>query len=114
MRAAQICRSDLTVVIALARHGRSQTLNDLAAHDCLLYQLNGRIYVKWRFPMDNSRCVPCDPTPLYFVCPHRKQFSPAVRRLYDALKTRCEQRIAAAQAVSGPSARAARLRRRPA
>lgn len=147
----------------LARHGRPETLDDLAAHDCLLYQLNGRIYDKWRFPLESGRrvaavrgklhsddgdvvrrwalagegiaykswldvCddvragrlevllprVPCDPTPLYFVCPHRKQFSPAVRRLYDALKTHCEQRIAAAQAVSGPSARAARLRRRPA
>lgn len=31
-----------------------------------------------------------DRVPLNMICPHRKQLSPAVRLLYDAVKTRCE------------------------
>ncbi len=29
--------------------------------------------------------------PLNLICPHRKQFSPAIRQLYDRLKSRCGQ-----------------------
>ncbi|WP_019937637.1 LysR family transcriptional regulator [Bordetella sp. FB-8] len=148
----------------LARHGRPKTLEDLASHSCLLYQLGGRIYDKWRFPLEGGRRVvavqgklhsddgdtvrrwalagegiaykswldvrddlragrlqallpkiPCDPTPLYFVCPHRKQFSPAVRQLYDALRDHCGQIIAESRdTVSSSGGRAARVRRRSA
>ena len=31
--------------------------------------------------------------PLHFICPHRKQFSPATRLLYAYLKARCEARL---------------------
>ncbi|NDL64068.1 LysR family transcriptional regulator [Acerihabitans arboris] len=31
-----------------------------------------------------------DLIPLHLICPHRKQFSPAIRQLYERLKTRCE------------------------
>lgn len=31
-----------------------------------------------------------EPTPLHLVCPHRKQFSPAVRQLHTLLKTQCQ------------------------
>jgi DNA-binding transcriptional LysR family regulator len=147
----------------LARHGRPKAVEDLASHSCLLYQLDGRIYDKWRFPQESGRRVvavrgrlhsddgdtvrrwalagegiaykswldvrddvqagrlevllpkiPCDPAPLYFVCPHRKQFSPAVRQLYDALKARCEHMIAEPKAASRPGNRAGRVKRRPA
>jgi DNA-binding transcriptional LysR family regulator len=33
--------------------------------------------------------VACEPTPLQLICPHRKQFSPAVRLLHEALLARC-------------------------
>lgn len=32
--------------------------------------------------------------PLHFICPHRKQFSPATRLLYKFLKGKCESRLA--------------------
>ena len=35
----------------LQRHGRPRTLNELAAHHCLLYLVGGRIYDKWVFPV---------------------------------------------------------------
>jgi DNA-binding transcriptional LysR family regulator len=35
----------------LQRHGRPRTLDELAAHHCLLYVVGGRIYDKWVFPV---------------------------------------------------------------
>jgi len=34
-----------------------------------------------------------EPFPLHFICPHRKQFSPAIRSLYVYLKSRCAARL---------------------
>lgn len=31
-----------------------------------------------------------EPTPLFFVCPHRRQYSPAVRKLHHWLRQRCD------------------------
>lgn len=42
-----------------------------------------------------------EPTPLHLVCPHRKQFSPAVQQLHRLLRQRCEALAA------GPPAAAA-------
>ncbi|MEH6437044.1 LysR family transcriptional regulator [Massilia sp. DD77] len=33
--------------------------------------------------------VPCEPTPMNLVCPHRKQFSPAVKLLHALVTERC-------------------------
>ncbi len=123
----------------LARHGRPQTPEDLAGHQCLLYTLNGHIYDKWTFPDGDSvrrirlssrwQCddadiarrwategrgivykswidvssdvlagrlelllpeLPGEPAPLYLICPHRKQFSPAVRLLQNELSSRLQ------------------------
>lgn len=122
----------------LARHGRPRSLEDLSGHDCLLYQLSGRVYDNWRFPGEPGRQavavrgrlyaddgdtvrrwavagegiaykswldvrddvlagrlevllpeVTGDAAPLFLVCPHRKQFSPAVRLLYEMLRENC-------------------------
>lgn len=122
----------------LARHGRPQSLDELASHRCLLYHLSGRVYDKWPFETaggprliqvkgslytDDADVVrrwavqgegiaykswldvcgdvqagrltvllphePGESTPLHLVCPHRKQFSPAVRQLQALLKERC-------------------------
>lgn len=35
--------------------------------------------------------------PLHFICPHRKQLSPAIRMLYAYLKLRCEELLVAPQ-----------------
>lgn len=127
----------------LARHGRPQTLADLAAHSCLAYRLRGRIYDRWCFPLaageqvvqvsgalvsddadvvrrwavagegiaykswldvcadvQASRLevllpdVPGEATPLNLVCPHRKQFSPAVKLLHALLVERCAPLLA--------------------
>ncbi|WP_052469206.1 LysR family transcriptional regulator [Pseudomonas massiliensis] len=49
-----------------------------------------------------------EPYPLNFVCPHRKQFTPAIRSLYSYLKIRCETLLAAdvaqVQACAAPCA----------
>ncbi|MET0611862.1 MAG: LysR family transcriptional regulator [Pseudomonas caspiana] len=115
----------------LQRHGRPQTPDDLARHDCLLYTLGGRVYDKWRVGarvisvsgplfcddadvarrwavsgegitykswLDVSQDIkagrleillpdyPGEPVPLNLVCPHRKQFSPAIQQLHSLLK----------------------------
>lgn len=124
----------------LARHGRPDSLADLARHQCLLYQVNGRVYDKWSFPTEAGRQAvevrgqlytddadvvrrwavhgegiaykswldvgadvlagrlevllphqPGESAPLQIVCPHRKQFSPAVRRLQALLKEKCAE-----------------------
>ncbi|HTI16478.1 MAG TPA: LysR substrate-binding domain-containing protein [Trinickia sp.] len=123
----------------LARHGRPRSLDDLAAHHCLLYALGGRVYDKWVFPVRGEKkqiavsgSLVCDDAdvarrwavdgrgiaykswidvcadvragrlevllpeqrgeaaPLNLVCPHRKQFFPAIRRLHAALKERVD------------------------
>jgi DNA-binding transcriptional LysR family regulator len=38
----------------LQRHGRPRTLDELAAHHCLLYVLAGRVYDKWVFPVEGQ------------------------------------------------------------
>jgi len=127
----------------LARHGRPESLEALAKHACLLFQLDGRIYDKWLFPApsaqaaanqrkiavtgplvsDNADVVRLwalagegiaykswldvstdvmagrlevllpqqqgQAAPLQMVCPHRKQFSPAIRQLQALLQSRC-------------------------
>ncbi|GAA4683897.1 hypothetical protein GCM10025794_23450 [Massilia kyonggiensis] len=37
---------------------------------------------------------PGEPAPLSMVCPHRRQFSPAVRQLHALLTERCAQLVA--------------------
>jgi DNA-binding transcriptional LysR family regulator len=123
----------------LERHGTPASLDALADHCCLLYQLDGRLYDKWIFPMPsggNRRISVAGPlasdsadivrlwalagegiaykswldvsgdvaagrlvtllgpqvgqlVPLQMVCPHRKQFSPAIRQLQALLAERC-------------------------
>ena len=127
----------------LERHGRPDSLEALARHACLLFQLDGRVYDKWLFPTagphvaggqrkiqvagplvsDNADVVRLwalagegiaykswldvsadvlagdlevllprqmgQAAPLQMVCPHRKQFSPAIRQLQALLQTRC-------------------------
>lgn len=122
----------------LARHGRPQSLEQLAGHACLLYLLKGRVYDRWTFvdAEGAARVVPVtgkllsddadvvrrwavsgegiaykswldvsadvragrlevllpqvlgDSVPLQLVCPHRRQFSPAVQLLQQWLKER--------------------------
>ncbi|AOB29613.1 LysR family transcriptional regulator [Bordetella sp. H567] len=123
----------------LARHGRPQSVEDLAAHACLVYMLHGRPYDKWRFGDGDGRCtvavsgpllcddgdavhrwavagqgiaykswldvaadvragrlevilpqVPGEHAPFNLICPHRKQFSSAVRLLHAGLLAVCE------------------------
>ena len=122
----------------LARCGKPQSLDELQQHSCLLFQLQGRVYDKWVFPVGKARrlvqvkgalvcddadvvrrwalagegiayrswldvChevrdgrlrlvlpeLPGEPAPLQMVCPHRRQFSPAVRQLHALLAERC-------------------------
>jgi DNA-binding transcriptional LysR family regulator len=132
----------------LDRHGRPDSLEVLARHTCLLFQLDGRVYDKWLFPTasaqvaggqrkiqvagplvsDNADVVRLwalagegiaykswldvstdvlagqlevllprqmgQAAPLQMVCPHRKQFSPAIRQLQVLLQTRCAEMMA--------------------
>ncbi|TWC66483.1 LysR family transcriptional regulator [Herbaspirillum sp. SJZ099] len=122
----------------LRRHGAPQTLQELAQHDCLQYQLHNRVYDKWSFPLaDGQQTVQVkgplvaddgdvvrrwamagegiaykswldvgtdvragrldiilpqqrgQAVPLHLVCPHRRQYSPAVRQLQALLASRC-------------------------
>jgi DNA-binding transcriptional LysR family regulator len=134
----------------LARHGAPATLDELADHCCLLYQLDGRLYDKWLFPtaaggsrrihvagplasdsadivrlwalagegiaykswLDVAADVAAgrltvllgprvgQSVPLQLVCPHRKQFSPAVRQLQALLAERCGELAAALALVA--------------
>ena len=121
----------------LERHGRPRSLDELAAHQCLLYELGGRVYDKWVFTVSSEKrqvavsgsllcddadvarrwaidgrgiaykswidvCAdvqagrlevlmpkqPGEPAPLNLICPHRKQFFPAIRRLHKVLRER--------------------------
>jgi DNA-binding transcriptional LysR family regulator len=118
--------------------GIPASLDELQHHSCLLWQLQGRVYDKWVFPMGKARRIvqvkgalvcddsdvvrrwvlagegiayrswldvgtdvragrlvvilpdqPGEPAPLNMVCPHRRQFSPAVRQLHALLAERC-------------------------
>ncbi|QGY31583.1 LysR family transcriptional regulator [Pantoea cypripedii] len=120
----------------LDQHGRPETLEDIARHNCLLFVMNGHVYDKWTFPQEGMRrqitvksrllcddadvarrwavagmgiaykswldvCddvregrlevvlpqQPGESTPLHLICPHRKQFSPAIRALHQLLRT---------------------------
>ncbi|MFC0252279.1 LysR family transcriptional regulator [Massilia consociata] len=122
----------------IARHGRPDSLDALARHNCLQYRLRGRTYDRWAFPLEGATrlvpvagClvsddadvvrrwalagegiaykswldvsadvahgrldvllpeVPGELTPLHLVCPHRKQFSPAVKLLHALIEERC-------------------------
>lgn len=121
----------------LRRHGAPQSLDDLKRHDCLLYQLQGRVYDKWIFPEEEGQTMQVrgplatddgdvvrrwamagegiaykswldvgadvrarrlaivlprlrgETAQLHMVCPHRRQFSPAVRQLQALLAARC-------------------------
>ncbi|WP_285425661.1 LysR family transcriptional regulator [Pseudomonas sp. efr-133-TYG-103a] len=122
----------------IARHGKPHSPADLIHHACLQYELNGKVYDKWRFPTadgvlsvtvkgpvisddadvirrsalagqgivykswldisadvkSGALVVLCtdhlsEAFPLNFICPHRKQFSPAIRQLYRWIKDRC-------------------------
>ncbi|KAF1048454.1 MAG: HTH-type transcriptional regulator DmlR [Herbaspirillum frisingense] len=126
----------------LQRHAAPQTLEDLKRHDCLIYQLQGRVYDKWLFPGDGGQTIQVsgplvtddgdvvrrwavagegiaykswldvgadvrarrlsivlpqwrgEPAQLHMVCPHRRQYSPAVRQLQALLASRCAGLIA--------------------
>jgi DNA-binding transcriptional LysR family regulator len=127
----------------LEQCGAPQSLDDLQHHSCLLWQMHGRVYDKWVFPVGKSRRIvhvkgalasddadvvrrwtlagdgiayrswidvvtdvragrlrlllpdqPGEPAPLSMVCPHRRQFSPAVRQLHALLTERCAQLVA--------------------
>jgi DNA-binding transcriptional LysR family regulator len=127
----------------LEQCGEPQSLDDLQRHSCLLWQMHGRVYDKWVFPVGKSRRIvhvkgalasddadvvrrwtlagegiayrswidvvtdvragrlhrllpgqPGEPAPLSMVCPHRRQFSPAVRQLHALLTERCAQLVA--------------------
>lgn len=122
----------------LEQCGAPASLDDLQHHSCLLWQLQGRVYDKWVFPIGKARRIvqmkgalvcddsdvvrrwvlagegiayrswldvgtdvragrlavvlpdqPGEPAPLNMVCPHRRQFSPAVRQLHALLAERC-------------------------
>ncbi|MFK3737466.1 LysR family transcriptional regulator [Massilia sp. TN1-12] len=122
----------------LEQCGIPASLDDLQHHSCLLWQLQGRVYDKWVFPIGKARRIvqvkgalvcddsdvvrrwvlagegiayrswldvgtdvragrlvvilpdqPGEPAPLNMVCPHRRQFSPAVRQLHALLAERC-------------------------
>lgn len=124
----------------LAQHGAPADLAALAERDCLLFQLQGKVYDKWIFPdADGGRVVQVRATlagddgdvvrrwaiagegiaykswldvcadvasgalvvllpgqrgeaaPLNLICPHRRQFSPAVRQLHALLAGHFEQ-----------------------
>jgi DNA-binding transcriptional LysR family regulator len=124
----------------LEQCGAPQSLDDLQDHSCLLWQLQGRVYDKWVFPLGKSRRIvqvkgalscddadvvrrwalagegiayrswldvagdvragrlrvvlpdqPGEAAPLQMVCPHRRQFSPAVRQLHALLAQRCAE-----------------------
>lgn len=124
----------------LARHGAPADIDALAGRDCLLFQLQGKVYDKWNFPDarggravqvsatlagDDSDVVrrwaiagegiaykswldvcadvasgalvvllpdqPGEAAPLNLICPHRRQFSPAVRQLHALLVNHFEQ-----------------------
>jgi DNA-binding transcriptional LysR family regulator len=124
----------------LDRHGRPQTVEDLAAHACLVYVLHGRPYDKWKFGNGDSAVavsgpvlfddgdavhrwtlagqgiaykswldvasdvgagrleivlpqVPGEAAPFNLICPHRKQFSSAVRLLHAGLQEACRPLI---------------------
>jgi DNA-binding transcriptional LysR family regulator len=115
----------------LTQHGAPPNLDALAQRDCLLFQLQGKVYDKWLFPdADGGRALqvratlagddgdvvrrwaiagegiaykswldvcadvrsgalvvllpelPGEAAPLNLICPHRRQFSPAVRQLH--------------------------------
>ncbi|OZI67368.1 LysR family transcriptional regulator [Bordetella genomosp. 11] len=134
----------------LARHGRPHSVDDLAAHACLVYMMHGRPYDKWRFGEGDGRRtvavsgpMQCDdgdavhrwalagqgiaykswldvgadvragrlevilphvagePAPLNLICPHRKQFSPAVRLLHAGLREVCEPLAEGMPAIAG-------------
>jgi DNA-binding transcriptional LysR family regulator len=127
----------------LEQCGEPQSLDDLQRHSCLLWQMHGRVYDKWVFPVGKSRRIvhvkgalasddadvvrrwtlagegiayrswidvvtdvragrlrvllpgqPGEGAPLSMVCPHRRQFSPAVRQLHALLAERCAQLVA--------------------
>lgn len=130
----------------ISRHGRPQSLDDLAQHEGLLYALQGRVYDQWVFhdtadggkrrvvPMPARRFsddadvvrrwavageglaykswldlradilagrlevllpqVIGEAMPLQLVCPHRRQFSPAVRLLHAAMQAQCAAAMA--------------------
>ncbi|NKF20967.1 LysR family transcriptional regulator [Solimonas marina] len=122
----------------LRDRGRPTTVDELAAHDALLYQLGGRPYDRWAFTIGGQRHVVRmrgtltsddadvvrrwavagegiaykswldvqadvdagrlelllpgaigESTPLSLICPHRRQFSPAVRLLHHLLREHC-------------------------
>lgn len=122
----------------IRRHGQPEQPSDLANHECLQYELNGKVYDRWKFPNGDGaitlevkgpivsddadvirRCAiagqgiiykswldvsadvksgalvllcqdhPGEAFPLNFICPHRKQFSPAIRQLYRQIRERC-------------------------
>jgi len=118
----------------LEQCGMPQTLDALQDHSCLLWQMSGRLYDKWSFPVAKGKKVvqvsgclasddadvvrrwavagegiaykswldvrddvaagrlvvvlpeqPGEAAPLQLICPHRRQFSPAVRGLHGFL-----------------------------
>ncbi|WUR15962.1 LysR substrate-binding domain-containing protein [[Empedobacter] haloabium] len=126
----------------LEQCGMPASLDDLRNHSCLLWQLHGRLYDKWRFPVAGAKAgrtvqvrgalasddadvvrrwavagegiaykssidvradvaagrlvvllpeQPGEPAPLHLICPHRRQFSPAVRQLHGFLQEQLQK-----------------------
>jgi DNA-binding transcriptional LysR family regulator len=126
----------------LEQCGTPRSLDELGDHSCLLWQLNGRLYDKWGFPLAQGKArktvhvkgilasddgdvvrrwalagegiaykswldvradvqagrltvllaqQPGEPAPVQLICPHRRQFSPAVRQLHGFLQERLRE-----------------------
>lgn len=135
--APENCRVMVAAPDYLARHGSPASLDELARHNCLLFQLQGRLYDKWVFPEGKGKRIvqvagalvsddadvvrrwalagegiaykswldvcadvrggslqvvmpqqPGETAPLQLICPHRRQFSPAVRQFHALLQAR--------------------------
>jgi len=56
--AVPLCLDNRRVLCAapayLARHGEPRSIAELAAHNCLLYQLGGGVHDRWRFHLDGK------------------------------------------------------------
>jgi len=122
----------------IAKNGQPKTPAELAQHACLQFELSGKVYDRWRFPLAQGdfwvdvngpvvsddadiirRCAIAgqgiiykswldisadvksgalvllstdyegEGFPLNFICPHRKQFSLAIRQLYRRVREHC-------------------------
>ena len=137
----------------VARAGHPASVDEIAAHECLVYALSGRMHEKWAFTEDGQRRVAHvrgvlqsddgevvrrlavageglaykswidvaddlraqrltqllarlqgEASPVNLVCPHRRQFSPAVQQLYRWLRERFDALRAGSPWANDPAA----------